>query len=135
MVVRSLSLTLVTGALLLGCNSSSDLASVGGAVSVDGSLVDIGTIQFRPAANPSSRGAGAAIDRGKFQLASNHGLKPGTYSVIIQASRNTGKTFQDPQRGPVPQLAQLTIVDSPKDVEVTADNCNQLNLSFTTRGK
>jgi hypothetical protein len=99
-------------------------------VNVDGAPVDIGTIHFKPADNPGGRGAGAAIETGRFQLASGHGIKPGNYSVMVQASKTTGKTFQDPQRGAVPQLAPQALVDSPQEVEVTSENADNLVLKF-----
>jgi hypothetical protein len=112
------------------CGGDRELRAVGGVVNVDGTPVDIGTIQFKPTDNPGGRGAGAAIETGRFQLASGHGIKPGNYSVMVQASKNTGKTFQDPQRGPVPQLAPLTLLDSPQEVEVTSENAGNLVLTF-----
>ncbi|RIK78453.1 MAG: hypothetical protein DCC67_11540 [Planctomycetota bacterium] len=116
--------------LAAACGGRGELGDVGGVVNVDGAAVDVGTIQFKPADNPGGRGAGAAIEAGRFQLASGHGMKPGKYSVMVQASKNTGKTFQDPQRGPVPQLAPLTLANSPQEVEVTSENADHLVLEF-----
>jgi hypothetical protein len=102
-------------------------------VNVNGEPVDIGTIQFKPTDNPGGRGAGAAIETGRFQFAPGHGIRPGKYSVMVQASKNTGKTFQDPQRGAVPQLAPQTLLDSPQDVEVTGENAGNLVLEFRAK--
>jgi hypothetical protein len=112
---------------------STDVGAVRGQVTVDGAPVDVGTIQFKPAADPGSRGAGAAITAGSFALASDANLSPGSYSVAIQASKNTGKIFKDPQRGDVPVMQPLEVVDSPKDVEITSDNAASLQLSFATK--
>lgn len=124
---------LACGGLSTGCGGSGVLEDIRGTVSVDGAPADLGTVQFRPADTPGARGAGAAIKAGKFQLSADHGLKEGTYSVIVQATKNTGKTIQDPQRGAVPQLAQQTLLDSPKEVEVTSENAANLSLAFHTK--
>lgn len=118
---------------LVSCSSSNSLGEVHGQVSVDGAAVDVGSISFKPAENPSSRGSGAAIKAGQFQLGPTHGLKPGKYLVAVDASKPTGKTFKDPQRGDVPVLQSLEIVDSPQEVEITGENSRQLNIAFTTR--
>lgn len=123
----------VSLANLVSCSSSNSLGEVRGQVAVDGAAVDVGSINFKPAENPSSRGSGAAIKAGQFQLSPKHGLKPGKYLVAVDASKPTGKTFKDPQRGDVPVLQSLEIVDSPKEVEVNGENSGQLNIAFTTR--
>lgn len=123
----------VSSCCLAGCGSGT-VGSVGGQVTVDGAPAEIGTISLKPTDNPTGRGAGAAISAGQFQLAGDHGLKPGKYMVSAQISKSTGKTFNDPQKGQVPVLQSVTLTDSPKEVEITGDNADQLTLSFTTKG-
>ena len=125
----------VSLANLVSCSSSNSLGEVRGQVAVDGAAVEVGSISFRPAENPGSRGSGAAVKAGQFQLGPKHGLKAGKYLVAVDASKPTGKTFKDPQRGDVPVLQPLEIVDSPQEVEITGENSGQLNIAFTTRRK
>lgn len=121
----------ISAACLTGCGSGS-VGSVGGQISVDGAPAEVGTVSFRAADNPTSRGAGAAISDGQFQLPNDHGLKPGKYMVSAEVSKSTGKTFNDPQKGPVPVMQPLTLSDSPKEIEITADNADQLEIAFTS---
>jgi hypothetical protein len=119
----------IVAASLTGCGSG-DVGSVQGRVSVNGAPAEVGTVSFRPADNPTSRGAGAAISAGQFQLPNDHGLKPGKYMVSAEVSKSTGKTFNDPQKGPVPVMQPLTLKDSPQEVEITSDNAGNLTLEF-----
>ena len=121
----------IATACLTGCGSGS-VGSVGGQISVDGAPAEVGTVSFRPAESPTSRGAGAVINAGAFQLPGDHGLKPGKYMVSAEVSKSTGKTFNDPQKGPVPVMQSMTLTDSPKEVEISADNAAQLEISFTS---
>jgi hypothetical protein len=126
-------------AVVLGCLasciscSSNEVGEVRGQVTVDGAPVDAGTIQFKPSATPGARGAGAAIKAGEFALAPDAALTPGSYSVVIQASEDTGKILKDPQRGDVHIMQSLAVIDSPKEVEVTSENAASLQLSFVTK--
>lgn len=131
----------VRGAVLLsllwglaGC-SSGNVGSVTGQVTVDGAPVQMGSLDFKPVSNPTSRGAGAAISAGRFELGEGHGLQPGKYAVTAQVSKSTGKTFNDPQKGPVPVLQPLTLSDSPQEIEINGDNADQLQIHFTSAKK
>lgn len=115
-----------------GCGSG-DVGAVRGRVTVDGAPVDSGTIQFKASTGAGARGFGAAITAGDFELGPDAELDPGTYSVLIQASKNTGKMFKDPQRGDVPVMQPLAVADSPKEVEVTKENAASLELNFVTK--
>ena len=119
---------------LSGCGSGS-IGGVRGQVTVDGAPAEMGTVDFKPVNDPTGRGAGAAIDAGQFELGEDHRLQPGKYAVSAQLSKSTGKTFNDPQKGPVPVLQPLTLSDSPKEIEVTADNAGQLQIAFTSASK
>ena len=119
----------------LSCNTSGRLHEVSGTASVDGAPVELGTIHFRPAESPAARGPGGAVNAGQFQLPLEQGLAPGKYAVALQASRSTGRTFKDPQRGDVPIMQDLALIDSPQEVEVTPDNAARLELNFSTAGK
>ena len=114
---------------------SGGVSDVRGTVAVDGQPVDVGTISFRPATDSGGKTAGAAIKGGQFQLASDHQLAPGSYSVAVQASKNSGRTYKDPQRGEVPVLIQIELVDSPKEVELSSESAGNLALEFASQEK
>ncbi len=123
-------------ATALACASGCGSATVGavrGQLAVDGAPAEVGTLSFRPADGSSSRGAGAAISGGQFQLAGDHGLMPGKYMVSAQLSKSTGKTVNDPQMGPTPVMAQMALRDSPQEVELSASNASELSLEFHTK--
>jgi hypothetical protein len=126
-------IAVVLGWLASCLSSSNEVGEVRGQVTVDGAPVDTGTIQFKPSATPGARGAGAAIKAGEFALAPDAALTPGSYSVVIQASEDTGKILKDPQRGDVHVMQSLAVIDSPKEVEVTSENAASLQLSFVTK--
>ena len=129
----------LTATLLLACTSlagcgSSGLTSVRGQVTVDGAPAESGTISFKPAANPTGRGVGAALSAGQFELGGDQSLEPGKYVVAVHVMKATGKTFNHPHKGQVPVLQSVTLADSPKEVEVTSDNADQLQIAFTAKG-
>lgn len=124
-------------ALLVACTScgggEGGLTSVSGQALVDGAPIDIGTISITPANNePGKRGAGGPIANGRFEIVSDDGLAPGDYIVAIQASKKTGRTVKDPQRGEVAEIVPLPLIDSPKRIELTSDNAADLRLEFAT---
>lgn len=118
----------------VGCGSGS-VGTIGGQVVVDGVPVETGTISFKPAENPTGRGFGGALAEGRFEIPGDANMKPGKYLVAVVAMRATGKTFNDPQRGPVPVLQTLELADSPKEVEVASGNAGQLQISFAAKKK
>jgi len=104
-------------------------------VTVDGRPVETGTISLQPTGSPGARGTGGAINAGKFELKAKDGLPPGKLTVAVQASKKTGRLLKDPQRGDVPELASLTLIDSPKEVELSSGNAGNLALEFSTGRK
>lgn len=131
----SLLLSLASGILLtVGCGSGS-VKTIGGQVVVDGAPVEKGTISFKPAENPTSRGFGGAVSAGRFEIPGDANMKPGKYLVAVVAMKATGKTFNDPMQGPVPEIQTLELADSPKEVEVASENADQLQLTFATKKK
>lgn len=119
-------------AVCTSCSSRHSVGDVLGTATVDGALVEVGTIHFQSIASPGMRGSGAAIMAGQFQLPSEHGLVPGKYTVAVQASKSTGRTFRDPQRGDVPVMTAIELIDSPQEIELTRENAGQLELNFST---
>jgi hypothetical protein len=127
-------LILSCGVALTGCSSGA-IKTIGGQVTVDGAPADTGTISFKPADNPTGRGIGGALTAGRFELPGSANLKPGKYLVSAQLSKLTGKTFNDPQKGKVPEIKMLNLVDSPQEIEISSDNSTELQLTFSTKSR
>lgn len=117
-------------ALCAACGSGGSITDVSGVVNVDGAPVD-GTISFRPVQG-NGPSAGGAINAGLFTASSRQPLRPGAYSVMIQASAKTGRTIQDPQRGPIEESRPLPLSDVPQQIELTIDSVRNLVLHFST---
>lgn len=127
-------LALGCGVALTGCSSGA-IKTIGGQITVDGAPAETGTISFKPADNPTGRGVGGALTAGRFELPGSASLKPGKYLVSAQVSKLTGKTFNDPQKGKVPEIKMLNLVDSPQEIEISNDNSTELQLTFTTKSR
>jgi hypothetical protein len=119
---------------LIGCGSGS-VGSLSGHVTIDGNPGEVGSITFRQAENPTGRAVGGAFEAGRFEVPASDQMKPGKYIVAVQAQKATGKTMNDPQRGPVPQMQSLELADSPQEVEITSANARELQIAFTTKKK
>ncbi|BBO33605.1 hypothetical protein [Lacipirellula parvula] len=132
-VTKALVLAAIT-ASLAGCGAGA-VGALGGQATVDGAPIETGTISFKPADNPAGRGIGGALANGTFEIPSADKAKPGKYLVTVQAMKSTGKTRNDPQRGPVPIVESLELADSPQEVEITSANAQELQLAFTTKKK
>lgn len=90
---------LCAGVPLGGCSGGDDRVAVSGTVTLDGRLLDIAAISFRPAPGNNANSAGGGVKAGKFTLSADSGLKPGEYLVNVMARKETGRLVFDPQRG------------------------------------
>jgi hypothetical protein len=120
---------------LSSCGSNAGLSSATGIVTVDGQPVESGTIQFQPADDATAKGAGGAIKAGTFELSPNTKLAPGKYNVNVQAFKKTGRVVRDPQKGQVAETVGVQVIDSPQEIELTADNYRDLAIGFSTAKK
>jgi hypothetical protein len=119
-------------AMCVSCSGGGSFDSVSGTITVDGAPVDAGTISMQPVDEGSGSPAGGAIQDGKFQVAARDGISSGKYRVQVQASKKTGRMKKDPQRGDVEEYVPLTLADSPKEIELSSTNAENLELSFRT---
>ena len=92
------------GTLIAGCSPSNPRQEVSGNISLSGSPLNEGIIEFQPLSNtdpelPSTKG-GAVIADGKYMIPSDYGLVPGIYRVLI--SSGDGVTPDDPEGIPGP---------------------------------
>ncbi len=115
--------------LCISCSGGGTIDGVKGTVTVDGSPVEAGTISLR-ADGASGPPAGGAINAGQFTVTSRKPLPTGSYTVTVQASKKTGRTTKDPQRGDIEELRPLELADSPQQIQLTTNNATNLALSF-----
>lgn len=128
-ILRSVVLTAPL-ALCASC-SGGGAEEISGIVNVDGVPVDAGTISLRPAQG-NGPPAGGVIEAGQFTAVSREPLPPGSYTVMVQASKKTGRTFNDPQRGPIEEMQPVPLADAPQQIDLTTENARNLVLNFRT---
>jgi hypothetical protein len=86
--------------LACGCGAGGKRAAVSGKVTLDGELLETGSITFQPIEGTESPSAGAAITRGAYDIPRTKGPTAGVFRVEIRAKRKTGK--QIPAGSPAP---------------------------------
>jgi hypothetical protein len=80
--------------LLAGCGGSPQRVHVWGTVTLDGTPIPEGTIEFTPMPGTSGPSTGAGIRDGAYDIPASHGpYAEGKYEVRISAMRATGKTM------------------------------------------
>jgi hypothetical protein len=135
MISRLKQFTLIASALTLtaSCEGRSGLRSISGTVTIDQQPIESGTLHFKPVNGESGATGGGLISNGKFILQTREPLAPGAYTVAVQAYRTTGRQINDPQRGKIAETASVEVVDSPKTVEVSRENSEQLSIDFSSQ--
>jgi hypothetical protein len=119
---------------VVGCGPADGRVALSGKVMMDGQPATGASISFRPLRKEGNT-AGIMLDQGRFELSADKGLLPGKYLVSVQAYRETGRTFDDPQRGSkMPELVpvQLLSID-PAEIEIAADQPNVFEIRASTR--
>jgi hypothetical protein len=93
--------------LLAGCGTG-PYASVQGQVTLNGEPVHGGSITFEPTDGSEGPIAGASILKGRYRIAADRGVLPGTNRVEIRWSRKTGRTLPPNPGGsqPVVEVAE-----------------------------
>lgn len=84
--------------LLAGCGSGDPLGrkAISGTVTLDGAPVKAGTINFDPKGSGITTSSGANITDGKFAIAQEVGVPPGTYLVRVSIPKpGTGGVFKE----------------------------------------
>ena len=103
-----------------------------GKVLVDGAPMESGTLRLDPIEGTPGKGAGGMVEAGVWKLSSKQGLAPGKYRVSATAFKKTGKTFNDYQRGKVEETIQLSLKDSPHEIELSGDAAKSNTIEFRT---
>jgi hypothetical protein len=94
--------------LAVGCSGSGDdlpREPVSGTVTLDGAPLDNGSISFIPTTGQG--GGGGTITDGKFSIAREGGLVPGSYNVAIYASAKGGEQTKPKEVGGTRKETQL----------------------------
>jgi len=121
-------------ALPVGCAPVGEgLVEVSGTVSLKGQLLDQGVIQFQLEDPSEAFSRRALIANGKYAIAKDKGLKPGSYKIMISSGDVKHKEEEVP--GISTQLAKERIppefnVNSTKVVEVKENQPNQFDFSI-----
>ena len=126
---RSVALVPIMLVLLAGCEER--MVSVMGQVAVDGVPVESGVVSFESVAGEGA--LGASVEQGRFDMSSQGDLVVGEYVVSAQCFQGTGRTFNDPQRGPIPEKVQLRLIDNNQRIEITPDSAGDLRIDFHTK--
>jgi len=113
----------------------SALPLLAGRIAIDGKPAANAAISFRPLGHDANT-AGITVFEGAFRLPQDKGLLPGRYAVAVQAYRDTGRTFDDPQRGKkMPEYEPLVFKSiAPSEIEVSADKPNEFEIQVSTGG-
>ncbi|MCR9117655.1 MAG: hypothetical protein NXI22_11985 [bacterium] len=82
--------------LCLGCGGGAG-APIEGSVTVNGAVIDQGSITFIPTGEGIK--GGASITEGKYVVPAKVGLAPGSYKVEIRWNKKTGKKLTSSDTG------------------------------------
>ena len=117
-----------------GCAPSDGRQAIAGRVTLDGEPIAEGSINFRPIDGTVGPSGGAKVVAGEFFVPADKGLMVGTYQVSVLCMRETGRTIQDPQMGPIPELVPVQFAQlPPKATVVEGDNEYQCDLTSVRR--
>jgi hypothetical protein len=131
MNIRSIVCAALICCCLVSCSSKSSV--IQGVVTVDGTPVDTGTIHFASEDDAAAKGQGTVIAGGKFELSEK--MAAGSYRVMVEGFRTTGRTITDPQRGQVPETVQLQIQNLPVEVQLPAQDSEEVQIALKTTAR
>jgi hypothetical protein len=122
--------------LTVGCGKGDpNRAAVSGAVSLDGTPLDEGSILFVPISGAQGAVTGGPIKDGRYQISRNVGATVGWNRVEIRSVRNTGKKIQyapgtSPSVEVIQRVASQYNTNSTLKIEVhPSDNAADFHVS------
>ena len=112
--------------VVVGCGNTKGTFAVSGTVSVEGQPLEQGSISFVSATPGSRSSTGGAIANGKYSIAAEDGLVPGTYRVTISAADMSNATAAGlPANGlAFPSLVDPAFNRANHEIEVTSEGPN-----------
>lgn len=128
----------------VGCGVSDPLARqpISGTVTLNGSPVASGMVTFDPQGGGATTSGGASISAGKFAIAKDVGLPPGTYIVRVSVPKpGTGGVFKEGSMpgemlAPPEEMAPDDWnANSKQTIEVKSGGPNDFPLDIKTKGK
>lgn len=130
--------------LIVGCGEANPLGrkAVSGKVTLDGSPVKYGSINFSPM-QQGGTSSGAVIKDGSYSIEEVKGLPPGKYRVEVHASDSdpasatmpAGAMPGDEEVKPAKELIPESWNKEAHTIEVTAAGPNEFNFDISTKGK
>ena len=114
----------------IGCGSNDGRLPVSGTVTIDGAPLDGGAINFQPLPGSGGHSSGGSVQGGKFRIPADRGLPPGDYRITIVAMKETGRTINDPQKGPTAELVQVRFRQPPGEVTVAEGTKNEFQIEL-----
>src|SRR5690349_9659737 len=121
---RTLLATTAVALAVAGCGGDGiPRLPISGTVSLDGTPVDHGQINFMP--QEGDNVVSATIEDGRFDLPRPEGPSPGPHSVAIWSQQPTGKQVVadelNPEEGMIPEMAEAIPGRYNAQTELTAD--------------
>ena len=102
--------------LVAGCGGGgSKRMAVHGKITVDGTPLPNGLIDFLPLDKQNGQPGGSAIEHGEYAISAEKGLLAGDYQVQIRADRPTGKKIWDgmgDERWPASKKNMVELMES-----------------------
>jgi len=82
--------------LMVGCSDGEvERMAVSGKVTIDGQVVETGSITFTSMENGNGQAVGQVIENGRYKILRQAGATPGHYRVEIFGYRKTGRQVPD----------------------------------------
>jgi hypothetical protein len=75
---------------------------------------------------------GAVVRNGEFDFGDQPGLAAGEYRATLEGFQATGRTINDVQRGPITETVPLAISDNAKQIQISSENAQNVQLEFQT---
>jgi len=113
--------------------------AISGKITLDGTALDTGSIQFSPLQEQGGFSSGTVITNGSYEIAAHQGLPPGEYLVrIFSAEKGAAPPPDEPPGPDVPPPGKERIppeynARSNIKIQVTEDGPNTFDFNIQTK--